>query len=80
MVQTLICVLGTSQDSLIILTHPTGVISSPDKNADGLYDNNVDIMWMIKAETTKVIRYQIMYIEIEASESCDHDALIVSFI
>ena len=55
----------------------TGVLSSPDRNADGMYDNNVDIMWMIEAATMKLIRYQLLYVEIENSEFCENDALRV---
>ena len=76
-IRKLIYLLGTSHDSLIVLTDPVGMISSPDRNADGIYDNNVDIMWMIKAETTKVIRYQLMYVDIEPSDVCTRDALLV---
>ena len=65
---------------MIVLTNPTGMISSPDSNADGMYDNNVDIMWMFKAEETKVIRYQLMYIQIQNSDLCLRDALVVCII
>ena len=65
---------------MIVLTNPTGMISSPDSNADGMYDNNVDIMWMVKAEETNVIRYQLMYIEIQDSDDCLRDALVVCII
>ena len=71
------CFLGTSQDSLILLTGSTGKISPPDRNADGIYDNNVDIMWLIEADTTKVIRYQISYVDIEYTQGCTADALVV---
>ena len=69
--------LGTSQDSLILLTGSTGKIRPPDRNADGIYDNNVDIMWLIEADTTKVIRCQISYVDIEYTQGCTADALVV---
>ena len=53
------------------------MISSPDRNEDGMYDNNVDIMWMIEAATMKLIRYQLLYVEVEISEGCKNDALRV---
>ena len=53
------------------------MISSPDRNEDGMYDNNVDIMWMIEAATMKLIRYQLLYVLIENSEDCQNDAVRV---
>ena len=53
------------------------MISSPDRNADGMYDNNVDILWMIEAATMNLIRYQLLYIEMEISEGCKNDAVRV---
>ena len=73
----IIRVLGSSQDDLILLTSPTGGVSSPDKNSDGMYDNNIDMMWIIEATTMKLIRYQILYVEIENSDECSNDALRV---
>ena len=51
------------------------MISSPDSNGDGLYDNNVNCSWSIVALESMSVELQINVKDIE----CEFDRLEVNF-
>ena len=61
---------------MIHLTTSPGVIISPDSNNDGLYDFNVDILWIVEAKKGEVIRYKLTAL-IRFSDNCQADGLKV---
>ena len=71
---------GTSADNVKHLQSSNGVIRSPDSNRDGLYDVNVDLLWIIEAPDGMIIRYTIQQALIWYSADCIEDALMVSSI
>ena len=62
---------------MITLTSSTGLITSPDSTGRGLYDDNVDILWIIEAPDGLIILFHIHFAQIRYSEECLQDALRV---
>ena len=60
-----------------VLRSRTGVIVSPDYDQDGLYDFNVDCLWIVEAPENHVIRFHIHYVKIEPTPRCGKDVLMV---
>lgn len=60
------------------LTAESGNILPPDKDGDGLYDNNVECKWTIVVAENKCVDLQVMFTDIEVTEECRQDALFVS--
>ena len=76
-------ITGTKSDSLIHLKASQGVITSPDANDDGLYDLNVDILWIIEASDGEIIRFNVIFALIRLSDYCEPDGLkvwVLSFV
>ena len=61
-----------------VLSSSSGAIVSPDRNNDGLYDMEVDCLWIIVAPENQVIRHKIDQFLIEDASGCRKDVLRVS--
>ena len=63
-----------------ILPQTTGVISSPDFDGDGLYQNNVDCTITIMSDKGKgKIQLYITEMDIKSNDNCEQDYLQVIF-
>ena len=60
-----------------VMHEPSGVIVSPDSNADGIYDNNVNCHWKIVVTEDHVIRYAFIYFDVGNENDCDKDIVWV---
>ena len=56
-----------------ILNETSGSIRSVDRDGDGLYDNNLECVWVIVAPEATVIELKILYMDIEWHKTCDSD-------
>ena len=63
-----------------LLNGPSGAIVSPDTDGDGFYDDNVYCIWLFVADKNHVIRYEFIYFDVESSESCVTDRVLVGFV
>ena len=63
-----------------VLNGSSGVIVSPDNNGDGFYDDNVYCQWLIVAADNHVIRYAFVYFDVESSDDCEKDRVVVGYI
>ena len=63
-----------------VLHGPSGAIVSPDNDGDGFYDDNVYCNWLVIADENHVIRYEFIYFDVESSDSCAKDRVLVGFI
>ena len=61
-----------------ILMEPTGMIESPDRNGDGVYDLFLDCVWIIIAPKGKGIQMEFPSFSLEQSFKCTYDKVIVS--
>ena len=68
----------TEEECRFTLTAESGDIFPPDKDGDGLYDNNVECLWTIVATEDKYIDLQIMFTDIQLTDDCHLDVLVVS--
>ena len=68
---------GIGTDSVITLNSSPGTITSPDEDSNGLYDHNVDLLWIIEARDSYIIQYQIQALLITNSINCHRDGLTV---
>ena len=68
---------GTNFDNIIYLSASHGLITSPDSDGNGLYDFNVDLLWIIEAPEGQIIRYQVQQALIRNSRACTSDGLRV---
>ena len=59
------------------ITESTGLISSPDLDNDGNYDNNVDQIWSITTAEGSKITLEPIAIHIEFAFDCGFDYLMV---
>ena len=59
------------------LTSSTGLITSPDTTGRGLYDDSVDVLWIIEAPGGLIILFHIHFAQIRYSDKCLQDALRV---
>ena len=53
------------QECIHELHSPTCSITPPDMNNDGLYDLNIDCLWVVVAPDDNVVRYTIHFYETE---------------
>ena len=65
-------------DSMITLTSSTGRITSPDTTGRGMYDDNVDVLWIIEAPDGLIIQFHLVFAQIRYSLDCVEDVLRVS--
>ena len=63
-----------------VLHGPSGAIVSPDTDGDGFYDDNVYCNWLVFADENHVIRYEFIYFDVESSDSCVKDRVLVGFV
>ena len=63
-----------------VLHGPSGAIVSPDTDGDGFYDDNVYCNWIVVATENHVIRYEFIYFDVESSDSCVKDRVLVGFV
>ena len=56
-----------------ILTANSGVIMSVDRDGDGMYDNNLECVWVIVAPNTTLIELVFSSMEIEWHKNCESD-------
>ena len=63
---------------MITLTSSTGRITSPDTTDRGLYDDNVDVLWIIEAPDGQIIQFHLVFTQIRDSPDCTDDGLRVS--
>ena len=68
---------GTYQKCDEVLQNTTGIIVPPDYDRNGLYDPNVDCMWIVEAPGDHVIQFHIYFVDIESSTYCSKDLLQV---
>ena len=61
----------------ITLTNSSGLIAAPDATGRGLYDENVDILWIIEAVNGQIIRFHLLFAQIRYSNNCFKDGLRV---
>ena len=59
------------------LTNTTGWIRSVDGNGDGLYENNIDCTWIIKAPDFYILEFTVLSMNIEPDVICSYDYLKV---
>ncbi|XP_075684851.1 cubilin [Rhinoderma darwinii] len=65
--------LGPEQGCGGYLTNATGRFGSPDSNADGKYDKNLDCVWNIVVPINKQINLTFSSFFLESSGSCRYD-------
>ena len=70
-------IAGYDSAKIIYLNSGNGTISSPDIDGDGLYDFNVDYLWIVEVPKDQIIRYQVHEILIRISPACEQDGLEV---
>ena len=70
-------IAGYDSAKIIYLNSGNGTISSPDIDGDGLYDFNVDNLWIVEVPEDKIIRYQVHEALIRISPACERDGLEV---
>ena len=60
----------------------SGWISAPDRDDDGLYDFNLNCLWTVEVDPSKLIRFQLMYVEMDYSPGgvCQTDILRVGIV
>ena len=54
-----------------------GLIKSPDFDGDGLYENNLECSWTIKADIDKIVQLFILEFQLEKDYWCRFDNLKV---
>ena len=54
----------------------SGLIKSPDKNHDGLYDLDIECIWQIQIQVGKEIEYEVFYVRL--AERCETTFITVS--
>ena len=64
-------------DSIITLTSSPGRIIAPDSVSRGLYDDNVDKLWIIDAPEGQIILFHLHFAQIRYSVNCYEDGLRV---
>ena len=62
---------------MINLINSPGTVTSPDADRNGLYDLNIDLLWIIEAPEGQIIRYQLQSALIRNSVNCYRDGLKV---
>ena len=72
-------IVGEGSAKVIYPPSGNGTIASPDLNEDGLYDFNVDYLWIIEVPDGRIIRYQLQEALIRNSPACLQDGLKVSY-
>lgn len=72
--------LGESQNCGGILNSTSGSIVPPDTNIIGYYDDNLNCIWTIKAESNRVVQLTFGHFDVEPHEKCYYDYLRVSTI
>ena len=59
------------------LTEPSGLISPPDVDNDGFYDNDVHCNWTITTDGNRMIELQFLTMDIEFDDDCLYDYITV---
>ena len=54
------------------------MFTSMDSDDDGLYDNNLECLWIIKAEEGQIAKLHILNMDIQEHILCLRDYLLVS--
>ena len=62
-----------------LLTTETGIFTSLDTDNDGLYDFNLDCVWIIEAGEDEFVKMNIQSIDIQEDDVCRYDFLEVHF-
>ena len=52
------------------IKQPSGWIASPDTDSDSLYDFNMHCNWTVEAGSNDVIRFLVLYVEIQFNNPC----------
>ena len=60
-----------------LLTKETGIFTSMDTDNDGMYDFNLDCVWIIEAGEDEFVKMNIQSIDIQEDEFCRYDFLEV---
>ena len=60
-----------------VLTDSSQYISSVDANGDGLYDDGQHCQWTIRLGVTQVVVFEVLKIDIYATQQCEFDFLEV---
>ena len=68
---------GVDDNSVVIVNTSPGTITSTDQDGDGLYDYNVDVLWILEAPEGYIIQYTIQSALISDSYDCYQDGLRV---
>ena len=69
-----------SCDSVILdASIDNGLIKSPDFDGDGLYENNLECSWTIKADIDKIVQLFILEFQLEKDYWCRFDNLKVGY-
>ena len=72
-----------NKDCTETIQKKSGWITAPDNDADGLYDFNLNCVWIVEVDITMRIRYWFTYIgldvEYQYGTSCSTDYIEVSF-
>ena len=55
----------------------TAMFTSMDTDNDGLYDANLDCVWIIEADELQIVKLHIQAIDIQEDDMCNYDFLEV---
>ena len=61
-----------------ILTNKTGTVVSPDEDQDGIYDADMDYVWLIVAPEELNIEFEFAFFDIEYIRVCRLDFIEVT--
>ena len=63
-----------------IISQPSGTIQSPDRDGDGVYDNNLRCHWVIVPPRMFAVKITFLYLNITRTPYvlCANDSLLVS--
>ena len=61
-----------------ILTNKTGTIVSPDEDQDGIYDADMDCVWLIVAPEEMNVEFEFAFLDIEYIRVCRFDFIEVT--
>ena len=61
------------------MNQSNGWIAAPDRDLDGLYDLNVLYEWAVETNNNTVVRYQVLYVQIQYTAGCNTDYLWVRY-
>ena len=59
------------------LIHDEGVFVSLDSDNDGMYDHNLNCMWILEAGDSQMVKLHVLGMDIEEDNTCSLDFLEV---